>query len=61
MKLELIAVENDGDDYLITLKNTSGKRVKVWVPKEDGPDCWNFVWDDPKPFGLNLVTNSHYF
>lgn len=60
MRLEVVNVEDDKDNYLVTLKGPLGKLVKIWVPKEDGPDYYNFVWDESNPFGLNMVTNSHY-
>jgi hypothetical protein len=51
MKLELTCVEEDGTDYLVTLKEPSGKIIQIWVPKEDAPDYANLVWDDTTPSG----------
>lgn len=60
MKLEITDVKEEGDNYLVTLKGSLGNLIKIWVPKEDSPDYFSFVWDKPEPIGLNLVTIGHY-
>lgn len=60
MKLEITDVKEEEDNYLVTLKGNLGNLIKIWVPKEDSPYYFSFVWDKPEPIGLNLVTSGHY-
>ena len=58
MMTEAKVISESGADIKVLVTRHDGKKIIVLVPAED-----KYLWEENEPaeYGLNLVTNGHYY